>query len=230
MYAHRPHSYFSLVIVLFLAGPGCADPPAPIEGYVTPFYHFDGPQINVGNFSEELASADRKAIRDVAAAMGNENDSLPVVAMYVAAIRLYDLGHHDAAVQWFYAAQYRARLFQALLDESKVGGIGSVAFELKSAHSAFYQLIGPYINGYAGCDKEQWLAVLENLRAEKSRSLPNLAAIYPSINFIPEDQWAVKNLEVAQGLEDLAEHLDSEWPNIKAARAQEGIDRRFCGW
>ena len=159
--------------------------------------------------------------------MGREKDSLPVVAMYVAAVRLYELGYYDEAVQWFYAAQYRARLFESLLDQREVGGVGSMAFELKSAHSAFYQLVGPYINGYAGCDKEEWLSAIEKVQAE-NRDPPDLAAIYPAIEFVAANQWDAKNLEIARGLGDLAEHLDSEWSKVEAGRAQSMMDERFC--
>ena len=69
--------------------------------------------------------------------------------MYVAAIRLYDLGHKDEAVYWFYTAQYRARVFTSILDKENVGTIGSEAFELKQAYASFNQLAGEYINGYA---------------------------------------------------------------------------------
>ncbi len=199
----------------------------PIEIYVTPFYSSDGPQVNVGQFSEGLASADRDAIRQTVGAMQQKVGSLPVVAMYVAAIRLYDLGFRDEAVHWFYAAQYRARLFEGVLDPGKVGGMGSTAFELSSAHSAFQELVGPHLNGYAGCDRKKWLAVLESVEAA-NKSVPDLAGIYPSVAFIPTDQWAAKNAEVAQGLRKLAEYLETQWSEFKASRAQNNMDEKFC--
>ena len=69
--------------------------------------------------------------------------------LYVAAIRLYDLGYRKEAIYWFYSAQYRGRQFGVLLDQTKMGSIGSPGFELLHAQNAFYQLVGPYINGYA---------------------------------------------------------------------------------
>jgi hypothetical protein len=199
----------------------------PIGVYVTPFYNSEGPEVCVGKFSEKLAAADKESIREVTDAMEKEFASLPVVSMYVAAIRLYDLGQRDEAVHWFYAAQYRARLFQALLDESRVGGMGSAAFELVSAHNAFYQLVGPHMNGYAGCDQNRWLRVLEKVQAE-NKSTPDFATLYPSVAFIPRDQWDLKNAEVAAGLDKLAEYVESNWSEFEAKRAQNNIEAKFC--
>lgn len=199
----------------------------PIGVYVTPFYNSEGPQVSVGTFSQDLAAADEESIRHVTDAMEQKAASLPVVAMYVAAIRLYDLGHRDEAVHWFYAAQYRARLFQAVLDQSRIGGIGSRAFELVSAHNAFYQLVGPYMNGYAGCDKDKWLEVLESVQI-KNTAAPAFATIYPSVAFIPEGQWDLKNSEVAVGLDKLAEYIKSNWSEFEAQRAENNMEAKFC--
>ena len=115
---------------------------ASADFYVAPFYNSKGPSIKIGKFSKELASADKQSIKITVATIKQEMATLPAITMFVAAARLFDLGYRDEAMYWFYAAQYRARLFQALLEPSKIGGMGSTAFELKSAHSAFRQTLG----------------------------------------------------------------------------------------
>jgi hypothetical protein len=216
----------SLLLTAPLArGEAAASSPIPV--YITPFYNSKGPEISVGKYSRQLASADRQSIKAIVKAMQEEGRTLSVAAMYVASIRLYDLGYRDDAVRWFYAAQYRGRLFQTLLDRSKVGGIGSSAFELNSAHGAFQQLVGQFVNGYAGCDKDKWVAVLESVRSE-NRSPPDLAAIYPSVGFLPAEQWAVKNDEINTGLGKFVEHLNANWPVMKAQRAKNNLDEKFC--
>jgi hypothetical protein len=123
--------------------------------YITPFYESEGLKITVGEHSQTLANADAKSIREIAGALKKEKDKLRAEVMYVTAIRLYDLGHKDEAVYWFYTAQYRARLFTTLLDNEKIGTIGDEAFELKHAYNAFNQLAGIYINGYGFGDSRE---------------------------------------------------------------------------
>lgn len=215
------------VLVALAAAPlPLASQASRIDIYVTPFYNSEGPRVNVGRFSQELASADKESILQVVGAMEQELASLPVVTMYVAAIRLYDLGHRDEGVWWFYRAQYRERLFRALLDD--MGGMGSEDFELASAHASFQELAGEHFNGYAGCDPDKWGAVLERLRAESS-SIPNFASIYPSVEFIPAKEWPSENATVAAGLGRLAEYLKANLSELRAMRAESNADAKFCG-
>src|SRR5207244_10164755 len=80
-----------------------------------------------------------------------------------AAIRLYDLGYRKESVYWFYSAQYLGRQFGVLLDQTKMGSIGSPGFELLHAQNAFYQLVGPYINGYAFGDMDGLVKIVERV-------------------------------------------------------------------
>ena len=73
---------------------------------VTPFYDSNGLKVSVGENSKKLASADAKSILDVSTELEKEKDGLRAEVMYVVAIRLYDLGHKDEAVYWFYTAQF----------------------------------------------------------------------------------------------------------------------------
>src|SRR5438034_9219574 len=120
-----------------------------IDAYVTPYYDSKGPEVKVGRFSSGLASAKEDDFLVTIAQMKKDWDRLTFPELYVAAIRLYDLGYRKEAVYWFYTAQYRGRQFGILLDQSKMGSIGSPGFELLQAQNAFFQSVGPYITGYA---------------------------------------------------------------------------------
>src|SRR6266498_4601889 len=98
--------------------------------------------------------------------MKKDWDQLTFPELYVAAIRLYDFGYRKEAVYWFYSAQYRGRQFGVLLDQSKMGSIGSAGFELLQAQNAFFQLVGPYINGYAFGDTDGLVKVVERVQKE----------------------------------------------------------------
>ncbi|TMI50837.1 hypothetical protein E6H13_09920, partial [Candidatus Bathyarchaeota archaeon] len=123
--------------------------PSHIDVYVTPYYNSKGPEVKVGRFSSGLASAKEDEFLATIAEMRKDWDRLTFPELYVAAIRLYDLGYRKEAVYWFYSAQYRGRQFGVLLDQTKMGSIGSPGFELLHAQNAFYQLVGTYINSYA---------------------------------------------------------------------------------
>jgi hypothetical protein len=99
--------------------------------------------------------------------------------VYVAAIRLYDFGFRKDSIYWFYSAQYRGRLFATLIDQEKMGSIGSAAFELYHAQNAFQQLVGPYINGYAFGDIDRLIPIIERVQRE-GKVVPDLTKIYPA--------------------------------------------------
>src|SRR5262245_32489980 len=129
--------------------------PAHIEVYVTPYYNSKGPTIDVGPFSSGLAAKSEAEFVATISKMKQSWNTLNFPETYVAAIRLYDLGFRKESIYWFYAAQYRGRLFAGLIDRDKMGSIGAPGFELFQAQNAFQQLVGPYINGYAFGDIDQ---------------------------------------------------------------------------
>jgi hypothetical protein len=216
----------TLIAASLLAPPAVAlAQPMPI--FVTPYYDAKGPVVNVGKFSEGLKAVDREAIAKVVKQMQGERATLPVEAMYVAAIRLYDTGLRDESVSWFYLAQYRARLLMSVFDPGKVGSMGAPAFELRSALGSFQELAGTFINGYAGCSQKVWLAGIDAALAD-SKTLPRLATIYPRVALLPEKEWAAKNAEVAAGLGKLREFVSTQWDSITASRKQNDADEKYC--
>jgi len=102
-----------LVAVLF----GCADvaagqainDPARIEVYVTPYYNSKGPTINVGPFSKDLGANSEPEFVATIAKMKQSWDKLSFPEMYVAAIRLYDLGFRNESI--FYSSHLCATWF-----------------------------------------------------------------------------------------------------------------------
>src|SRR6266481_9086951 len=138
--------------------------PSHIDVYVTPYYNSKGPSVSVGRFSSGLVSAKEDEFLATIARMKKDWDQLTFPELYVAAIRLYDLGYRKEAVYWFYSAQYRGRQFGVLLNKEKMGSIGDTGFELLQAQNAFFQLAGPYINGYAFGDIEALMKVVKRVQ------------------------------------------------------------------
>lgn len=205
-------------------GKAAGRPAMPI--YITPFYDSDGLKISIGENSKKLAGADAKTIVQVSADLKKEKDKLRAEVMYVTAIRLYDLGHKDEAVYWFYSAQYRARVFSSILDKEKVGSIGSEAFELKQAYISFNQLAGEHINGYAFGELPKLEKTIEMVM-EEGKSPPKFSTIYPKVKFAPEEIWAQKNEEVTKGLSGLVEYIKTNADSIKEQRKKNGIEGKY---
>jgi hypothetical protein len=143
--------------------------PLHVDVYVTPYYDSKGSAVKVGRFSAGLASAKETDFLTTIAEMKKDWNRLTFPELYVAAIQLYDLGYRKEAVHWFYSAQYRGRQFGVLLDQTKMGSIGSPGFELLHAQNAFYQLVGPYINGYACGDTDGLAKIVEKSRKKGAR-------------------------------------------------------------
>src|SRR6184192_3544199 len=93
--------------------------PARIEIYVTPYYNSEGPAINVGPFSKGLAANSEPEFVATISKMMQSWDNLSFTEMYVATIRLYDLGFRKESIYWFYSAQYRGRLLATLIDQGR---------------------------------------------------------------------------------------------------------------
>ena len=197
-----------------------------IDVYVTPYYNSKGPSVSVGRFSSGLASAKEDEFLATIARMKKDWDQLTFPELYVAAIRLYDLGYRKEAVYWFYSAQYRGRQFGILPDQSKMGSIGSPGFELLQAQNAFFQLVGPYINGYAFGDMDGLVKVVERVQQE-GRRIPDLQATFPGVTFRSKSEWQSANTDLADGMSKLISTLKEKKDDIKRQRVQQGIEDRF---
>jgi hypothetical protein len=197
-----------------------------IPVYITPFYVAEDLQISVGPISGELAAADANSILPLVDGLRKDRNKLRAEVMYVVAIRLYDLGHKDEAVRWFHSARYRGQLFSSILDKDQVGGVGDAAFELKQAYSAFHQLAGIYINGYAFGDLNKLENTLKKV-IEEGNSMPDFAALYPEVAFVDSEKWTTKNDVVAGGVVKIIDYIRTNADTIKAQRRLNGIDGKY---
>ncbi|MGB8150155.1 MAG: hypothetical protein WCE97_03065 [Candidatus Cybelea sp.] len=208
---------------------GSAQPamdPARITAYVTPYYDSNGPSIQVGAFSSELASSNPKQVFATTAQMKRQWQRLSFPQLYVGAIRLYDLGYRNEAVYWFYTAQYRARQVSVLLDPAKIGNVGDPGFELQAAGSAFMQTAGTWINGYAFGNPNRLIATVRRVQRE-GRRIGDLHAIYPSVAFIDRRRWPAANTQLADGMDSLVTYLERNKDQIARQRAANGTAAKF---
>ncbi len=185
--------------------------------HVSPFYNSEGTRVAVGKYSDQLARADASSIGKTIAAMKSDWNELRPEAMYVAAIRLFDLGLQDEAVYWFYSAQYRARLFQTLSDPDQVDPTAGEVFELGHAYSAFFQLVGPHINPYAFRNPKKLAETIAQVRTE-GKTIPDFTKLYPSVAFVETAKWENLNQEVSAGISELLELIKEQ-----AAASPDGV-------
>jgi len=200
--------------------------PSHIDAYITPYYNSKGPEVGVGQFSSRLASAKEDEFLTAIAEMKKDWDRLTFPELYVAAIRLYDLGYRKEAVYWFYSAQYRGRQFGVLLDQMNMGSIGDTGFELRHAQNAFYQLVGTYINGYAFGDMDGLAEIVEQVQKE-GRQIPDLQAAYPGVTFKSKSEWQSINTKLADGMNQLISMLKEKKDDIKRQRVERGVEAKF---
>jgi hypothetical protein len=197
-----------------------------VDVYITPYYNSVGPVIKVGRFSSGLASTNEIEFVATIAKMKKDWDRLSFPELYVAAIRLYNWGYRKEAVYWFYSAQYRGRQFGVLLDQGKMGGIGDAGFELLHSQDAFYQVAGPYINGYAFGDTEALIKVIEKVQKE-GRNIPDLQATYPGVAFKNKSEWKAANADLADGMSKLISMVKEKKDDIRRQRVEQGIETKF---
>ena len=218
-----------LAIVLFgcvMAAAQTITDPAHIEIYVTPYYNPKGPAVDVGPFSNGLAAKSESEFLATISKMKSSWETLNFPEVYVASIRLYDLGFRKESIYWFYSAQYRGRLFATLIDQEKMGSIGNPGFELFQAQNAFQQLVGPYINGYAFGNIDQLIPIIERVQKE-GKAVPDLTKIYPRVAFKPKSEWDAGNKGLNEGLTKLLMTLKNEKASIKQQRIERGMEAKF---
>lgn len=193
---------------------------------VTPFYDSNGPEIHVGEYSERLGITDLESMSTLAQEMADQKQTLTPQQMYVLAIRLYDLGDKDAAVYWFYEAQFRAKLFRLAIDPAQMVRVGEPTFELTAAYDSFQTLAGDFINGYAGCDMDNWIRITTQVMNDNPNP-PELDQMFPEVTFVEREQWQEINNNVATGLAVLINYIAENGELIQRQRAQQNLDQ-YC--
>ena len=164
---------------MWTALPAGADDPGKIDGYVTPYYNSSGPVVHAGKYSAGLASTNQSQLVATIRQMKKSWNQLNFVELYVGAIRLYDMGYRTESTYWFYTAQYRGRLFAVLVDQKKMGSIGSPVSSLPCPR-CLLQLVGPKLTD---CLRKYRLLLKLSARFKRDRTVPNMAAIYPAVSF-----------------------------------------------
>ncbi len=225
--------FFLLLILMFSSvcslSFAAQPPPDPshIEVYITPFYDSTGTKISIGHFSRGIASEEEDEFLATIREMEKSWDQLSFVELYVAAIRLYERGYRNDSVYWFYTAQYRGRLFATLVDPKMKGGIGSEGFELQQAQNAFYQLVGPYINGFALGNSDGLIKVVEKVQKE-NKNVIDLQKIHSNVAFIDKQKWQAENDKLAKGMSELISQVKEKKDDLKRMRIESGVEEAFA--
>ena len=107
-----------------------------------------------------------------------------------------------------------------------MGSIGSPGFELLHAQNAFYQLVGPYINGYAFGDIDGLMKIVERVQKEGHR-IPDLQAAYPGVTFKSQSEWMSANTDLAAGMNQLLSTLKEKKDQIRRQRIERGMEEKF---
>ncbi|MBV8067364.1 MAG: hypothetical protein JO113_05270 [Candidatus Eremiobacteraeota bacterium] len=217
----------TVTIALSASTAALASDPGRIDAYVTPYYNFSGPDVKVGKYSGGLASSNQATFVATILQMKQRWMQLTFAELYVGAIRLYDLGYRKEATYWFYTAQYKGRQFAMLADPTKLGSMGDPGFELYQAQNAFFEVVGPDINGYAFGDIDSVIAIIRRVQNE-NRTVSNLQSIYPAVAFVSKSRWASANAGLNAGLGKLASQLAGEKIELGQQRAQNGTQARFA--
>lgn len=207
------------------AQPAVASAPMPV--IVAPFYFSEGTKISVGDYSERLGTNELKELNTLEKEMAQHRDVLTPEQMFVLAIRLYDLGAKDMSLYWFYEAQFRAKLFLKTVDQSQLGTTGDPTPELLMDYNRFTESAGKFINGYAGCDVDNWMKIAGNVK-DDNPTPPELDKLFPKVIFVERSQWQGINDEVGAGLGGLIDALAKNKDAIRMQRVANNLDALYC--
>ena|ERR1700677_1943719 len=204
------------------------DDPGTIKVQLVPYYDFQGQVVKLPHYSEGLASSDEKVVLATIAEMRKQWQSLTVTEMYVAAIRLYDLGYRKEGVYWFFSAEFRGRLFAGLIDQDKIGDMGDPGFEEYHAIDAFYELTSPYFDGYAFGDSKWATEILQKVQKEVL-TIPDFKAAYPGVAFKDVSQWKDLDLQLHDAMNKLLDYVNDKQEEKTRAedRVKSGYDAAF---
>jgi hypothetical protein len=148
--------------------------------------------IRIGKFSDGVASTDEKRVAATLLQMKQRWQRLNHIELYVGAVRLYNLGYRNEATYWLYSADYLADVYVRLADVRKMWGQppdANPAMNMYMAPQDFGEFAEPKILGFAYCDEEKRLTILDRVKSDRAH-VPDLQAIYPDIAFVSKTHWA----------------------------------------
>lgn len=166
------HLTFILSLLLIAAAGisfyGCATADAarmPIS--VAPFYKSDPLTINVGDMSEQLKSDNPGDILKLANSIKPGDTNIPIEALYVMAIRLYDLDEKIPAAYWFYNAQLKSKILNDILAKEAISiKDDNDITEKLDAYEAFNELMEPYFNNVLSENPEGWTDIINMVQKD----------------------------------------------------------------
>ena len=174
-----------------------------------------------------LASNNPDDVARVRDLIQKEGANITPMTLMVLAIRLYDVGHRDDSVFWFYAAKNRFITAMRVADmrARELAGV-------QDAMASFVTLAGPVINGYAFCDIQKQQTIAKNA-LKWTIEHPYTALLNPAIPALPGDRK--ENIrksfnELMDGLAKEEAYLGST-PNVEALKKQRrenGADVKYC--
>lgn len=191
-----------------------------IDIYVTPFYNSSPLQINIGEYSRQLKTNSPRKMLRLAEEIRQRVDEVNAMTLFVLAIRLYDVGEKDAAVYWFYNAQFRKRVFLEM-------AIGLDPTGAPAALGAFQELSGRWINGYAFGNPDKLVATLNKVCGDVEH-MGYVANAYPGYDFRPaSEQQAIVDAQLKGLRESLINHIIENKEDILRQRKENGIEGKY---
>lgn len=228
------HGGLSAAVALLAAQSAfAAEPVRRIAIYVQPYYEAartaDGkPRVAVGQTYDELLASNKK--EDIVAARERVETDPRVVTpmtMMVLAVRLYDMGLRDDALFWFYAAKARYTTLEDVID-IRMSGLIAPSEAVKS----FAVLAGPFINGYAFCDRAK--QYVTNIKAiEWVEKNPNRVLFMSQITAKDGDRAANLKKSIAEQKayagRERARFDDPKFASeFATSRKKNEADEKFC--
>jgi len=97
---------------------------------------------------------------------------------------------------------------------------------LAQAASAFQQLVGPYVNGFAFGDIDRLVQIVERVQKE-NKTVPELEKLYPGVSFKRRLEWNSANDGLNEGLTTLLSTLKNQKTSLKKTRIENGTEAKF---
>ena len=185
---------------------------------VSPYYNSDPLTINVGEMSEQLMSEHPTDLVRLANSINANDLTVPTEALYVLAIRLFDLNEKIPAAYWFYNAQFRTRVLNGLKAQDPDlfdNGMGDGASEKLAAYNAFSELAGRYFNEELARNPDGWIEIIDMVQKDMTRlDIRGFVNDFPRIadKIVGEHPEVVQ--KVSEGLNVLKEVLQENMDEI----------------
>lgn len=185
---------------------------------VSPYYNSDPLTINVGEMSDKLKSENPADLVRLASSINANDLNIPTEALYVLAIRLFDLNEKIPAAYWFYNVQFRTRVLNGLKaqDPDLFGdGMGDGAGEKLAAYNAFSELAGKYFNEELSRNPDGWIEIINLVQKDMTNlDIRGFVNDFPLIadKIVSEHPEVVQ--KVSEGLNVLKEVLQENMDDI----------------